>query len=59
MEYKFRPNDGRPPKTVSSKEDIRAYMGDVLSDFDNVDIHDNQVIAYLHGQGVCIGKLEQ
>ena len=59
MEYKFRPNDGRPAKTVSSTEDIRAYMGNVLDEFDNVVIHDNLVLAYLQGQGVCIGKIEQ
>lgn len=59
MEYKFRPNDGRPPKTVSSEEDIRAYMGDVLNKFENVEIHDDVVLAYLQGQGICIGKIEK
>lgn len=58
MEYKFQPNDGRPPKTVSSMEDIRIYMGDVLDSFDNVEINGNLVLAYLQGQGVCIGKIE-
>lgn len=59
MEYKFQPNDGRAAKTVSSTEDIRAYMGNALDGFDNVEIHDNLVLAYLQGQGVCIGYIEQ
>ena len=54
----FKPNDGRDSQIVSSTEEIKAYMGNVLKGYNRVEIHDNMVLAYLQEQGICIGTIE-
>lgn len=54
----FRPNDGRPDIQVSSLDEIRLYMGEVMNDFGTIEIiKGNLVVAYLDGLPVTLGIL--
>lgn len=57
-QMKFYPNDGRPAISVSSVDDIREYMGDVINCFSTIEIVNSLVIAYIDGQGIIIGRIE-
>lgn len=54
----FYPNDGRPPKQISSVKDIKEYMGDSLDDFGPITVDDNNVLTSHHGQYICIGVIK-
>lgn len=58
MKKLFRPNDGRPAIQVSSLSEIRDYMGDVIKDFQSLEIvNDNLVVTYLNGLPITLGIL--
>lgn len=54
---KFYPNDGRPGTEITSVDDIRRYMGDVIDSFNPIEIDGKNVLAYMGGQPVKIGEL--
>ncbi len=56
----FYPKDGRPAITVSSLEEIRHYMGDIMnSGFDEIKIiSGNLVVTYLNGLPITLGILK-
>ncbi len=54
----FKPNDGRPAIPVSSLDEIREYMGDIMYDFGEMEVvSGNIVVTYLHGQPIVLGHL--
>lgn len=53
----FIPNDGRPAIHVSSIEDIKNYMGEIMNEFGSIELNGNLVLAQIHGQYIIIGKL--
>lgn len=54
----FRPNDGRPDIQVSSLDEIRLYMGEVMNDFGPIEVvRGNLVVTYLNGLPVTLGTL--
>lgn len=56
---KFYPNDGRNPIEVSSTDDIKAYMGDIMDSFSEIQIEGDTVMTSLKGQYISIGKLQK
>lgn len=56
----FYPYDGRPAIAVSSLEEIRLYMGDIMnSGFDEIEIiNGNLVVTYLNGLPITLGILK-
>ena len=56
----FYPNNGRPAIAVSSLEEIRQYMGDIMnSGFDEIEIiNGNLVVTYLNGLPITLGILK-
>lgn len=54
----FYPNDGRPPISFNSEEDIAEYMGEVMNDFGPVEIDGDLVLTKIQGQYVGLGKLK-
>lgn len=54
---KFYPNDGRPSIEISSIDDIRSYMGDVINGFSPIEIDYENVLAYIEGVPVRIGRV--
>lgn len=57
---KFYPNDGRPAKAVSSTEEIRKYMGEIMEyGIDNIDIIDDYlVVSHMNGLPITLGILK-
>ena len=53
---KFYPNDRRPGIEITSVDDIRSYMGDVIDSFVPIEIDGEHVLAYIGGQPVKIGE---
>lgn len=53
----FVSNDGRS-KIVSSVDEIRDFMGEILGHFSSLEIVDSYVIANIKGQYVSIGRIE-
>lgn len=58
MRKMFYPNDGRPPISFNSEEDIAEYMGEVMNDFGPVEIDGDLVLTKIQGQYVGLGKLK-
>lgn len=56
---KFYPNDGRPGIAITSVDDIRRYMGDVIDSFDSIEIDGEHVLAYIGGQPIKIGRVTE
>ena len=56
---KLYPNDSRNPIEITSIDDIKAYMGDVMDSFGEIEIEGESVMTSLHGQYICIGKLQK
>ena len=54
----FYPNDGRPAIPVSSENDIAEYMGEIMNDFEPIEIERDLVLTQLHGEYIGIGKLK-
>lgn len=58
MSKMFYPNDGRPPISFNSKEDIAEYMGEIMNDFGPIEIEGDLVLAQIQGQYVSLGKVK-
>ena len=57
-QVKFQPNDGRPAITVSSLEEIKQYMGEIMYGFNEIEVIDgNIVVTYLDGMPVTLGYI--
>ena len=54
----FQPKDGRNAISVSSIEEIRQYMGEIMGrGMGKIEIVDNLVITYLDGLPITLGTL--
>lgn len=54
----FKPIDGRPEIEVSSKEEIRQYVGNIMNYFGPIEIiNDDLVVTYLDGSPFTLGHL--
>lgn len=51
----FYPKDGRKPIEVSSTNDIRNYMGEIMDGFGDIEIYQGMVMTYKDGMPICIG----
>lgn len=58
MSELFYPNDGRPPISFTSKEDIAEYMGEAMNGFGPVEIEGDLVLVQMQGQYIKIGKVK-
>ena len=58
MKKIFTPNDGRPSIEVSSLEEIREYMGDIMDHFGSIEAQDEHVLARIGEQYVKIGIID-
>lgn len=55
---KFYPTDGRAGVYVTSVQNIKDYMGDIVNSFDSIEIIGDLVVAYKNGLPVTLGHLE-
>ena len=54
----FKPNDGRPSILISSLDEIREYMGNVMTNFGDIEVvNNNIVVTYLNGLPITLGYL--
>ncbi len=58
MNKVFIPTDGRPAIPVSSIEDIKEYMGDIMNKFGPIEIQGDFVLTQIQGQYLKIGELK-
>lgn len=58
MSKKFYPNDGRPPISFTSTNEIAKYMGEIMNDFGPIEIDGDSVITQIHGQYLKIGEVK-
>ena len=57
MKALFKRN-GSTPLVVSSIDDIKKSLGELMQHFDDVVIHDNLVLAQKGGEYVAIGTIQ-
>lgn len=54
----FKPKDGRNAISVSSIDEIREYMGEIMEyDFGTIEVIDNLVVTYINGTPITLGTL--
>ena len=58
MKKVFIPKDGRPAIPVSSIEDIKEYMGDIINEFGPIELQGDLVLTQIQGQYIKIGELK-
>ena len=58
MSKVFIPRDGRPAIPVSSKEDIKRYMGEIMDEFGPIELQGDYVLTQIQGQYIKLGKLQ-
>ena len=56
MNKTFHPKNGEPIP-VSSLEDIKKYMGEIMNYFGPIEIQDGHVLTHKNGQFFLIGEL--
>lgn len=56
---KFYPTDGRHGVEVTSMNDIKSNMGDVVGSFGDIEIIGNLVASYMNGLPVTLGRLQE
>ena len=58
MNKKFYPNDGRPPISFASIDEIANYMGEIMNNFGPIEIDGDSVLTQIHGQYLKIGEVK-
>lgn len=58
MNKVFIPKDGRPAIPVSSIEDIKEYMGEIMNEFGPIEVQGDLVLTQIQGQYIKIGELK-
>lgn len=58
MNKVFIPTDGRPAIPVSSTEDIKRYMGEIINELGPIEVQGDFVLTQIQGQYIKIGELK-
>lgn len=56
--FLFIPENGRKPIEVTSFDDIRAYMGEIMNYYDSIECINELVVAYKSGIPFTIGRIK-
>lgn len=58
MNKVFVPRDDRPAIPVSSTEDIKRYMGEIMNELGPIEVQGDSVLTQIQGQYLKIGELK-
>ncbi len=58
MNKKFYPNDGRPPISFASTDEIAEYMGEIMQNLGPIEVDGKNVLTQIYGQYLKLGEVK-